>query len=140
MPDAVRNLLKYSGLKTAAEKLGIEAIDRRHTMLNVKFHPETHIDPARLMNLVNQSRGEQFSPAGVLMLPLDGATAPGEILEFLKQRSSSYRHRGVAHAYVHECVRYQIYSFAAFLLSYPSSTCTTRTFFSATGESWPIGI
>ncbi|MGA2736351.1 MAG: transcription-repair coupling factor [Bryobacteraceae bacterium] len=85
VPDAVRNLLEYSGLKTTAEKLGIEAIDRRHAVLNVKFHPETHIDPARLMNLVNQSRGAQFSPAGVLMLPLHGA-APGEILAFLKQR------------------------------------------------------
>ena len=83
VPEAVRNLLEYSGLKTAAEKLGIEAIDRRHTLLNVKFHPETHIDPARLMNLVNQSRGAQFSPAGVLMLPLDGAAAPGEILQLL---------------------------------------------------------
>jgi transcription-repair coupling factor (superfamily II helicase) len=86
VPDAVRNLLAYSGLKTAAEKLGIEAIDRRHTLLNVKFHPETHIDPARLLNLVSTSRGAQFTPAGVLMLPLDGATAPGEILGFLKQR------------------------------------------------------
>ncbi len=86
VPDAVRNLLEYSGLKTAAEKLGIEAIDRRHAQLSVKFHPETHIDPARLMNLVSHTRGAQFTPAGVLMLPLDGATAPGEILEFLKQR------------------------------------------------------
>jgi transcription-repair coupling factor (superfamily II helicase) len=73
-------------LKTAAEKLGIEAIDRRHTLLSVKFHPGTHIDPARLMNLVSQSRGAQFTPAGVLMLPLDGATDPGEILDFLKQQ------------------------------------------------------
>ena len=38
------------------------------------------------MSLVSHSPGAQFSPAGVLMLPLDGATAPGEILEFLKQR------------------------------------------------------
>jgi transcription-repair coupling factor (superfamily II helicase) len=86
VPDAVRNLLEYSGLKTAAEKLGIEAIDRRHTLLSVEFHPETHIEPARLMNLVSHTRGAQFTPAGVLILPLDGATAPGEILEFLKQR------------------------------------------------------
>jgi transcription-repair coupling factor (superfamily II helicase) len=86
VPEAVRNLLEYSGLKTTAEKLGIEAIDRRHAVLNVKFHPETHIDPAQLMNLVSQTRGAQFTPAGVLILPLDGATAPGEILEFLKQR------------------------------------------------------
>jgi transcription-repair coupling factor (superfamily II helicase) len=86
VPDEVRNLLAYSALKTAAEKLGIEAIDRRHTLLSVKFHPETHIDPARLMNLVSQNRGAQFTPAGVLMLPLDGATDPGEILGFLKQQ------------------------------------------------------
>jgi len=86
VPDAVRNLLEYSGLKTAAEKLGIEAIDRRNSVLNVKFHPETHIDPARLMNLVNQARGAQFTPAGVLILPLDGASSAGEVLGFLKER------------------------------------------------------
>ena len=86
VPEAVRNLLEYSALKTAAEKLGIEAIDRRHSLLNVKFHPETHIDPARLMNLVSRSHGAQFTPAGVLILPLDGATAPAEVLDFLKQR------------------------------------------------------
>jgi transcription-repair coupling factor (superfamily II helicase) len=86
VPEAVRNLLEYSGLKTTAEKLGVEAIDRRHTVLNVKFHPETHIEPARLMNMVSHSRGAQFTPAGVLILPLDGAAAPGEILDFLKQR------------------------------------------------------
>jgi hypothetical protein len=55
-------------------------------MLNVKFHQGTHIDPARLMNLVNSSRGAQFTPAGVLILPLDGAAAPGEVLEFLRDR------------------------------------------------------
>jgi len=86
VPGAVRNLLEYSALKTAAEKLGIEAIDRRHSLLNVKFHQETHIDPARLMNLVSRSRGAQFTPAGVLILPLDGATAPVEVLGFLKER------------------------------------------------------
>jgi transcription-repair coupling factor (superfamily II helicase) len=86
VPVAVRNLLEYSALKTVAEKLGIEAIDRRHALLNVKFHPETHIDPACLMNLVSHTRGAQFTPAGVLILPLDGATAPGDVLEFLKQR------------------------------------------------------
>jgi len=84
-PEAVRNLLEYSELKTIAEKLGIEAIGRRHSLLNVKFHQESHIDPARLMELVSHSRGAQFTPAGVLILPLDGATAPGQVLEFLKQ-------------------------------------------------------
>src|SRR5262245_7075027 len=35
---------------------------------------------------------------------------------------------------------YRMYSFAIVLLSYPSSTCTTRTFFSVTGESCPMGM
>src|SRR5262249_24515840 len=96
VPEAVRNLLEYSELKTLAEKLGIEAVDRRHSLLNVKFHPETHIDPARLMNLVNQARGAQFTPAGVLILPLEGGTSPGEVLEFLKQRLTALRVDGSA--------------------------------------------
>ncbi len=44
-PEAVRNLLKFSALKGSAQKLGIEAIDRRAGVLNVKFHKEAHIDP-----------------------------------------------------------------------------------------------
>lgn len=86
VPEAVRNLLEYSALKTVAEKLGIEAIDRRHSLLNVKFHPETRIDPARLMSMVGQTRGAQFTPAGVLILPVDGTSRAGEVLDFLKGR------------------------------------------------------
>jgi len=35
--------------------LEIEHPRRRHTLLNMKFHPGTHIDPARLMNLASHS-------------------------------------------------------------------------------------
>ncbi len=81
----VRNLLEYSTLNTAAEKLGVQAIDRRQRLLNVKFHRETHIDPARLVNVVSRTRGAQFTPASVLILPLDAAAA-GEVLQFPKER------------------------------------------------------
>ena len=73
-PAAVRSLLKFSALKGSAQKLGIEAIDRRAGALNVKFHKEAHIDPKRLMSLVTRTEGAQFTPAGVLRLPLDGAS------------------------------------------------------------------
>jgi transcription-repair coupling factor (superfamily II helicase) len=86
VPEAVRNLLQYSALKTMAEKIGVEAVDRRHSVLNVKFHKETRVDPARLMGIVSKTRGAQFTPAGVLMLPLDSLTGAGEILEFLSSR------------------------------------------------------
>jgi len=86
VPEAVRNLLRYSALKTLAAQIGIEAVDRRHNVLNIKFHQGTRVDPARLMNIVARSRGAQFTPAGVLLLPLDGAVTAGEVLELLGGR------------------------------------------------------
>jgi transcription-repair coupling factor (superfamily II helicase) len=86
VPEAVRNLLQYSSLKTLAERIGVEAVDRRHNLLNIKFHKETRVDPARLMNLVGKVRGAQFTPAGVLLLPLEGQTAAGDILQYLEEK------------------------------------------------------
>ena len=86
VPEALRNLLAYSGLKNLAEKAGIEAVDRRHNLLNIKFHKDTRVDPVRLMTLVGRTPGAQFSPAGVLLLPLDGLTGAGEILRHLSEK------------------------------------------------------
>jgi len=83
-PEAVRNLLKFSALKGTAQKLGIEAIDRRAGVLNVKFHKDSHIDPKRLMSLITSTDGAQFTPAGVLRLPLDGAHDAGRVLDLLE--------------------------------------------------------
>jgi hypothetical protein len=38
------------------------------------------------MNLVHKTQGAQFTPAGILVMPLDGLTAPGDILRHLKER------------------------------------------------------
>lgn len=73
-------------MKSLAEKLGIEAIDRRQGQLNIKFHGESRVDPARLMALVKETKGAQFTPAGVLRLPLDGHGAPGQLLELIKEK------------------------------------------------------
>jgi transcription-repair coupling factor (superfamily II helicase) len=91
LPEAVRNLLQYSALKTTAERLGIESVDRRHAMLNVKFHKETRVDPAKLMDLVSRTAGVQFTPAGILMLPLDSANSPSEVLAALDRYFDSLR-------------------------------------------------
>jgi transcription-repair coupling factor (superfamily II helicase) len=86
VPEAVRNLLAYSALKTLAERIGVEAVDRRHNVLTIKFHKETRVDPGRLMNLVGKTRGAQFTPAGVLLLPVDGQLPAGEILAHLGEK------------------------------------------------------
>jgi transcription-repair coupling factor (superfamily II helicase) len=83
-PPALRTLIEFSLLKSRAENLGIESIERRHGAVNVKFHPEARIEPARLMELVNSTPGAQFSPAGILRLPVDAK--PDEILASLQQR------------------------------------------------------
>jgi transcription-repair coupling factor (superfamily II helicase) len=86
VPEAVRNLLEYSALKYMAEKIGVEAVDRRHSLVSIKFHTATRVDPQRLMSIVSKTRGAQFTPAGVLLLPLDGQTGAGEILKFLGEK------------------------------------------------------
>jgi transcription-repair coupling factor (superfamily II helicase) len=86
VPEGVQHLLTYSGIKTAAEKIGIEAIDRRASILNVKFHEETKVDGDKLMALVSGTPGAQFTPAGVLRLPLDGTGTPSAILEFIAEK------------------------------------------------------
>ena len=89
LPDDVETLLRFSLLKSTAQQIGIEAVDRRSGGLNIKFHPGSKIDPARLMNLVSSRQGAQFTPAGVLRLPLPasaGATSgvgPAALLDYL---------------------------------------------------------
>ncbi|MEQ1946928.1 MAG: transcription-repair coupling factor [Bryobacteraceae bacterium] len=85
-PAAVGTLVQFALLKTRAESVGIEAIDRRGGSVQIKFHPGSKIDPARLMELVSSNEGAQFTPAGVLRLPLTaGAESPAAILDFLNK-------------------------------------------------------
>ncbi|HUS05997.1 MAG TPA: transcription-repair coupling factor [Bryobacteraceae bacterium] len=84
-PEAVLNLLQFSVLKSAVERAGVEAIDRRQAYVNIKFHPESRIDPARLLEIVGGTEGAQFTPAGVLRLPLHGKETAPEILGYLTE-------------------------------------------------------
>ena len=84
VPEAVETLLKFALLKTAAQKAGIEAIDRRGSALHIKFHPSAKVDPAKLMELVAHKEGAQFTPAGVLRLPL-GNAHPDAVLDSVKE-------------------------------------------------------
>jgi transcription-repair coupling factor (superfamily II helicase) len=83
-PEEVRNLLLYSALKTAAESLGVENIERRSAAVQFKFSPEARVDARKLAELVSKTTGAQFTPAGVLRVPLDRLESPGAVLEFVK--------------------------------------------------------
>ena len=85
LPEAVETLVRFALLKVEAQKIGVEAVDRRGSGVNIKFHPGAKIDPARLMKLVSSQEGAQFTPAGVLRLPLPAhAEKPSVVIEFVK--------------------------------------------------------
>jgi transcription-repair coupling factor (superfamily II helicase) len=85
LPDAAETLVRFALLKTQAEQAGIEAIDRRGGALQIKFHPGSKIDPGRLMALVSSKEGAQFTPAGVLRLPVPAPESASTVLEFLRE-------------------------------------------------------
>jgi transcription-repair coupling factor (superfamily II helicase) len=84
-PSAVSDLIEFSVLKSQAQNLGVESVERRHGFLNLKFHPESRIDPTRLMDLVRRTQGAQFTPTGVLRLPAMAAALPGQLLGGLRE-------------------------------------------------------
>jgi transcription-repair coupling factor (superfamily II helicase) len=81
--DAVLNLLRFSVLKTVVERAGVEAIDRRSGMLNIKFHEHSRVEPGKLLEIVTNNEGAQFTPAGVLRLPLTGLDTPEKMIAYL---------------------------------------------------------
>ncbi|MBA3973531.1 MAG: transcription-repair coupling factor [Candidatus Solibacter sp.] len=84
-PETVRRLVEFSRLKTRAERAGIESIEKRGQGINVKFHPGARVDPRALMELVSATAGAQFTPAGILRLPLEGATGTQDGRELLER-------------------------------------------------------
>jgi transcription-repair coupling factor (superfamily II helicase) len=83
VPAEVKNLIRFSLLKSLAERVGAETIDRRQGFANIKFHSQSRIDPFRLMEMVKQTPGAQFTPAGVLKVPMD-AQQPAVLISELQ--------------------------------------------------------
>jgi transcription-repair coupling factor (superfamily II helicase) len=85
VPEEVTNLVHFALLKTLAERTGVESIDRRQGFVNIKFHQQSKVDPLRLMTLVRNTPGAQFTPAGVLKYPMGPGTLHAELLADLRQ-------------------------------------------------------
>ena len=80
-PDATVYLLEAALLRLECERLGIAQVDRKRAELHIRFMENASVDPAHLMQLVarNARRGAQFTPQGLLKLPL-AATRPDDVL------------------------------------------------------------
>ena len=71
-PPALENLLDYALLKGLAEGLLVSSIERRANEVAIKFHPETKLQPEKLVGLI-RSKGEalRLDPNGTLWMRLE---------------------------------------------------------------------
>ncbi len=74
-PEPVRNLMDYALIKSQAEQMRIERIERRGQRLALHFLDDSAIDPRRLMDFVRSTPEASFSPSGELTWAL--ADEPG---------------------------------------------------------------
>jgi transcription-repair coupling factor (superfamily II helicase) len=81
LPDATVFLLEAATLRLECERIGIAQVDRKRSELQIRFAENAGVDPKQLMQLVarNAKRGAQFTPQGMLKLPLT-ASRPDEVL------------------------------------------------------------
>jgi transcription-repair coupling factor (superfamily II helicase) len=70
LPPPVCNLLEYAALKAAAERLGIQSVERRKETLLIQFHPSASMDPDQLLGFLSGHPKAQFTSAGMLRVPV----------------------------------------------------------------------
>ena len=68
LPASVENLLDYAVLKSICERLRISTVERQGNRLAIRFHPETTLDPAKLVKVVRSREGIKLDPSGVLWM------------------------------------------------------------------------
>ena len=81
LPDATVYLIEAAQLRLECERVGVAQVDRKRGELQIRFTENAGVDPRRLMQLVarNAKRGAQFTPQGMLKMPLK-ASRPDEVL------------------------------------------------------------
>ena len=80
LPPSVENLLDYAVLKSMCERLRISAVERQGSRIAVRFHPETTVDPAKLVSVVRSRAGIKPDPSGVLWIELKRGEAVPVVL------------------------------------------------------------
>jgi transcription-repair coupling factor (superfamily II helicase) len=71
LPPSVLNLAEYGRIRVAADRLGVETIDREGHAVVIRFRQNARIDPARLVKVVGEWPGATLVPPVSLKLNLD---------------------------------------------------------------------
>ena len=68
VPLPVQQLLNYAVVKSRAEQLMIQTVERKGSEIRMRFHEQTPVSPQRLMEIIKVQRGVAFHPDGVLRM------------------------------------------------------------------------
>ncbi len=75
-PPSVLNLAEYGRIRIAADRLGVESIDREGQAVVIRFRQNARIDPVRLIKVVGEWPGATLVPPVSLKLNLDAPLEP----------------------------------------------------------------
>jgi transcription-repair coupling factor (superfamily II helicase) len=89
IPPSILNLADYGRIRVMADRLGIEAVDREGEKVVFRFRPQTRVDPATLVGLVQQRGDVTLVPPAGLRLDLKPPGRPGKPSEGQKPGAGS---------------------------------------------------
>lgn len=93
VPPAVKLLVDFGQAKNLAQHVGVESVDRRQGVFNIKFHAQAKIDPQKLMDFIQRSPGATFSPAGILKAGDTTGFIPEGVVDALYTLLDELRHK-----------------------------------------------
>ena len=70
IPRSVDNLFEYGRLRKLAERMAIVSIDRTADGLAIKLGEQARVSPEKLMQFLSEIEGTNFSPSGILRIPV----------------------------------------------------------------------
>ena len=85
IPPSVSNLLDYALLKTAAERLLVQTVERKGDEVWIKFHEQAPVDPLRLAQFVRRRKEASFRPDRVLRFRLRDSNSLAQIQNALQE-------------------------------------------------------
>ena len=68
IPLPVQQLLSYAVVKSRAEELMVQTVERKGAEIRIRFHDQTPVNPQKVMEIIHQQRGVAFQPDGVLRM------------------------------------------------------------------------
>src|SRR5260370_35377335 len=89
IPASVSNLLNYAMLKSAAESLLVQSIERKTDEVWMRFHEQAPVDPSKLTQFVRHHRDAMLRPNGSLRFKL--GDHDGELVEQIQNALQELR-------------------------------------------------